>query len=161
MLIQLQQQLQIFGEQLLVVLQIISEQREGLDKSPASVNNFRPSAGQQIQCREVLEDPHRVSGAEHSGRTGQFDPFGHLGNRSKHNRHRRDDKVQPVMLPDTKDVEAGFIRKLGCRNDLLQPLLRADPLPGMAVCHQVAQCIDAELKCRSSFRLHMINSSHK
>ncbi|MNC38287.1 hypothetical protein D3C75_868830 [compost metagenome] len=60
MLIQLQQQLKVLGEQFLVVFQLVSEQREGLQKSTASVYNLRPSAGQQIQCGEVLEYPYRI-----------------------------------------------------------------------------------------------------
>ncbi|MNP36584.1 hypothetical protein D3C76_1299850 [compost metagenome] len=64
------------------------------------------------------------------------------------------------MLPHAKDIKACFVCQLSSSNNLLQPLLRTDLLPGMAIRHQIAQGINAELKCRGNARLHVVVNSH-
>ncbi|MNC38286.1 hypothetical protein D3C81_1327200 [compost metagenome] len=63
------------------------------------------------------------------------------------------------MLTHAEYIKTGLIRKLGCSNDLLKPLLRADPLPCMAVGHHVAQCINAEFKFGQFIVIYVV--SHK
>ena len=55
-----QQQVELLGEQLVVVGEVVAEQRERLDERPASGHDLRAAAGQQVQRRELLEDPDRV-----------------------------------------------------------------------------------------------------
>ena len=74
-----EQQLELLGEQLVVVLQVVAEEREGLDERPAPGHDLRPAAGEQVERREVLEDADRVVGAEHAHRAREPDPLACAG----------------------------------------------------------------------------------
>ena len=59
-----EQQLELLGEQLVVVVEVVAEEREGLDERAAAGHDLRAAAGEQVERGEVLEDAHRVVGAD-------------------------------------------------------------------------------------------------
>ena len=65
-LAQLQQQLELLDEQLVVVGEVVAEERERLDERAAPGHDLGAPAGEQVERREVLEHAHRVVGAEHA-----------------------------------------------------------------------------------------------
>jgi hypothetical protein len=73
LLAQLQQQLQLLGEERVVVIQVVAEERKRLDEGAAPRHDLRAPAGEQVQRGELLEDAHRVVRAEHRHRAGQAD----------------------------------------------------------------------------------------
>ena len=69
----LQQQLELLGEQLVVVVEVVAEQREGLDERAAPGHDLGPAAGEEVERGEFLEDAHRIVRGEHGDRAGQPD----------------------------------------------------------------------------------------
>ena len=76
---QLQQQVELFGEQRVVVAEIVAEQREGFDEGAAPRHDLGAAAGKQVERRELLEHPHRIVRRQHRHRAGQLDLLGPLG----------------------------------------------------------------------------------
>ena len=81
------EQLQLLGEQRVVVVEIVAEQREALDEGAAPGHDLGASVRDQVERRELLEDAHRIVRAQHRDRAGQPDglrPRG--GGREDHGR---------------------------------------------------------------------------
>ena len=57
---ELEQQVELLGEQLVVVVEVVAEQRERLDERAAPGHDLGAAAGEQVERRELLEDPHRI-----------------------------------------------------------------------------------------------------
>ena len=83
---------------------------------PRPGHDLGAPAGEQVERREVLEDAHRVVGAEHGDRARQPDPRRARGRRGEHDRGRGDGEVRPVVLADAEDVEPDLVGEL----DLLE-----------------------------------------
>ena len=92
---------------------------------PAPGHDLGAAAGEQVERREVLEDAHRVVGAEHGDRAGEPDPLRARGGRGEHDGRRRDGEVGPVVLADAEDVEADLVGQLDLLEQVAQPLARA------------------------------------
>ena len=65
-LAQREQQVELLGEELVVVVEVVAEEREGLDERAAAGHDLGAPAGEQVERREVLEDAHGVVRAEHA-----------------------------------------------------------------------------------------------
>ena len=63
-LAQREQQPQLLLEQLVVVAQVVAEERERLDERAAAGHDLGAPAREQVERREVLEDANRVVGAD-------------------------------------------------------------------------------------------------
>ena len=63
---QLEQQLELLGEQRVVVGELVAEERERLDERAAARHDLGAPAREQVERRELLEDAHRVVRAEHA-----------------------------------------------------------------------------------------------
>src|SRR5215207_6631132 len=59
---QLQQQLELLGEQLVVVVQVVTEQRKRLDERAAAGHDLRATVRDEVERGEVLEDAYGVVG---------------------------------------------------------------------------------------------------
>lgn len=82
------QQVDLFGEQVVVVLQVKAKQLEGFDEGAATGDDLGTAIGEHIQRGELLEDAHRIGGAQNGGGAGETDVFGGLRNRSQDDRRR-------------------------------------------------------------------------
>src|SRR5215218_223944 len=111
-LAQLQKQPQLLGEQLVVVAQVVTEQRERLNERAAASHDLRTSVRDEIECGEVLEDAHGVVGAQERDRTRQANLLRAGCGGGKRDGRRRDGVVGTVVLTDAEDVEAELIRQL-------------------------------------------------
>ena len=63
---QLQQQVELLGEQLVVVVEVVAEQRERLGERPAAGHDLGPAAGDQVDGGELLEHAHGIVRAQHA-----------------------------------------------------------------------------------------------
>ena len=59
-----QQEVQLLSEQRVVVLEVVAEQRERLDRGAATDDHLRSPFGDQVNGRELLEQAHRVRRAQ-------------------------------------------------------------------------------------------------
>ena len=123
---QLEQQVELFGKQRVVVAEIVAEQRERFDEGAAPRHDLGAPARQQVERRELLEHADRIVRREHRHRAGQLDLLGAFGGRGKNHRRRRGGVVGAVMLAEAEHVEADLVGKLDLFDQVAQPLMRAD-----------------------------------
>ena len=141
---QREQQLELLGEQLVVVVEVVAEQRERLDERAAAGHDLGAAAGEQVERREVLEHADGVVGAEHGDGARQADALGARGAAaSEHDGRRGDREVGAVVLADAEDVEPDLVGQLDLLDQVAQPLLRG-LIPGS----DVGERVDAELHGR-------------
>ena len=144
-LAELKEQLELFGKELVVIGEVVAEERERLDERAAPGHDLRASAREQVESGELLEYSHRVVGAEDRDGAGDSDSLGAHGRGSKYDRRRRYEEVGTVVLADAEHVEPHLL----CEPDLLQqiahPLLGADRLTGLRIGAQLRERVDAEL----------------
>ena len=108
----LQEKAKLFLEEVVVVRQVIAEQRERLGERAASRHDFGASVGDEIERREVLKDPDGIVGAENTDRAREADAFRAGGRGRKDDGGSRDHELPPVMLPHAVHVEADLVREL-------------------------------------------------
>jgi hypothetical protein len=104
--------LELLGEQPLVVVQGQPEQRERLGERTAAERDLRPAARDGVERREALEHADRVVGAEHGHRGTEADPAGPARDRGEHHVRRADREVRTVVLTDAEEVQADRVREL-------------------------------------------------
>ena len=109
---QLQQQFELFGEELVVVVQVVAEERERLDEGAAPGHDLGAAVGDQIEGAEILADAHRVVGTEHGDGAGEANPLRARRGSGQHDRRRGNGIVGAVMLADAVDIEPDLIGQL-------------------------------------------------
>ena len=122
----LQQQVELLGVEVVVVVQVVAEQREGLDEGAAAGHDLGPAARDEVKLGELLKDAHGIVGAEHGDRAGEPDPLGPRGDRGQGDGRGGDEEVGPVVLTDGEHVEAELVGQHALLDQVLHPLLRAD-----------------------------------
>jgi hypothetical protein len=60
---ELDQELELLGEELVIPVEIVAEERERLDKRAAPGHDLRPALAQVVERGELLEDADRIVGA--------------------------------------------------------------------------------------------------
>ena len=123
---QRQQQLELLGEQLVVVVEVVAEERERLGERAAPGPDLRAAAREVVDGRELLEDAHGVVGAQHGDRAREADPLGLRGGRREHDGGGGDGEVGPVVLADPEDVEPQLVGQPDLLHQVAQPLPRPD-----------------------------------
>ena len=124
---QLGEQIQLVVEELVVLGQVVAEERIGLGKGSAAENDLGTPVRQTVDGREALEDAHRIIGAEHGDGGAEENPGRPGGDRAEDDLGRRDRKVAAMMLADAEGVEPDLVGEHGFGNDVAQ--VRA-PLSG-------------------------------
>jgi hypothetical protein len=141
----LEQQVEILGEQRVVVLEPEPEQRERFREGAAPDDDLRSPVGDQVERGELLEDAHRVGGAQHRDRARESDAFRARRRGREDHRGGRVEEVGAVMLADAEHVEADGVRVRDPIDEESQRLRRGD-LPSVAVFLQDAsEAVDADL----------------
>jgi hypothetical protein len=78
-----EQQLQLLGEEFVVVVQVVAEEWERLDEGAAAGHDLGAAAGDQVDVRELLEDAHGVVGGEDADGAREPDSDRLRGDRGK------------------------------------------------------------------------------
>ena len=137
---QREEQSQLLLEEIVVVAQVVAEERERLDERPATGHDLGPPAGEQVERAEVLEDAHRIVGAEDGDGAREPDRLRASGGGGQHDRRRRHREVGTMVLADAEDVEPDLVGELDLLEQVAQTLLWADLVRG-----QLREGVDAEL----------------
>ena len=66
--IELQEKVELFGEERVVVGEVVAEEREGFDEGAAPGDQLGATAGDEVDGREILEDADRIEGSRRSSR---------------------------------------------------------------------------------------------
>ena len=114
----------MLGEQLVVVVEVVAEERKRLDERPAAGHDLGAPAGQQIDRGEVLKDADRVVGRQDRDRARQPDALGAHGGRAQHDGGRRNEEVGPVVLAEPEDAEADLVSELCLLDQVAHALFR-------------------------------------
>src|SRR5829696_4665573 len=122
----LKQQFELLGKQLVVIAQVVTEQRERLDERASACHDLRAAVRDEIERGEVLEDAHRVVGAQNRDRARQANGSRAGSGGRQHHSRRRDGVVGAMVLADAEDVEAELICQLDLLEEVVQPPCRVD-----------------------------------
>ena len=141
----LQQQLESVIEVLVVALEVLSEEREGLQVSAATGGDFRPSLADQVQRREVLEDADRIGAGEHRDGAGQADVLGLCCSGRKNDRRGRHREVLAVVLAHAEDIQPGLVRHAGPFKDVAHARCGVHRL-AVGIAGELAEGEDADLE---------------
>ncbi len=138
------EEVELLLEELLVLVQLESEEREGLDERPAAEDHLGASVRECVEGREALEDPDGIVGAQDRDGGSEADPLRAPGDRCEHHLRRRDGELVTVMLADAEEVEPQPIRELGFRHHVAQHL-RVWERSAVGPCGHIAEGVEPEL----------------
>lgn len=106
---ELEEQVELLGEELVVVLSVIAEEWIGLDEGAAADDDLGASLGDEIEGGEVLEDADRIVGAEDGYGGGETDVLGARSGGGEQDCGRGGDVLFAVVFADAVDVDTGGI----------------------------------------------------
>ena len=106
---QLHEQPQLLLEDLLVLAEVVAEQREGLDRRTAADDQLRAATGDGVQRREVVVQADRILGREHGHGRAEPDPLGPPGDRREHHVRGRIHHVVAIVLADVERVDPDLL----------------------------------------------------
>ena len=81
--VELEEEVELLVEELVVVGEVVAEQRERFGVGAASRGDLGPAGGDEIDGGEVLEDLDRIGGGQHGDGAGEPDALGGLGDRGE------------------------------------------------------------------------------
>jgi hypothetical protein len=139
------EEIELLRKELLVLAEIVSEQRERLRKRTSSENNLGSSARNSVERRETLEDPNRVVRAQDGDGRAEANATRTTGDPREHDFRRRYRKVAAVMFANADKVYAQPVGKHRLFNDIPYYLGMRQQLPGR-IGRDVAECIQAEFE---------------
>ena len=146
------EQVELLVEQLLVLLEVEAEQREGLDEGPAPEDHLGAPVRHRIERREPLEHADRIVRRQHRHGGAEPDAPRAARDRRQHHVRSRDREVGAVMLADADGIDADLVGE----DRLLDQV--ADHLRGMQrfavrARGDVAEGVEAELDCAAHQRM--------
>ena len=121
-----QQEVELLGEQRVVVGKIEPEQRKGFGERAAADDEVDPALGDQIEGRELLEEAHRIACAEDGHGAVEADRGRPGCGCCQEDRRRGVHEIVAVVLADAVGVEADLVGALDLFEQVLHALDRAD-----------------------------------
>jgi hypothetical protein len=121
-LAKLQQQIELFSKQRVVVFEPEAEERKRFDRRTAADDHLRAPSRQQIDRREVLEDAHRVLRAQHRDGAGQPDALRARRGGAENHRWRGIEKLPAMVFTDAEDVQSCLVSVLDLLDELPETL---------------------------------------
>ncbi len=141
----LEQKVEFLGEKRVVVGQIEAEKRIRLGERATPGHDFRAAVRQQVKRGKLLENPHRVRGAEHGHRAGKPNMPGAGRRRGEQDRGRGIDIFLPMVLTDAENLDPDLVGQLDLFKQIAQPLDRTEHFPGHRIRSRGDKTIDADL----------------
>jgi hypothetical protein len=117
-------QIELFGEQCVVILEIMAEEPEGLDEGASARHDLGASAREEIKSGKALEDPDGIIGAQHGYGACQPDVLRALGSGCENHGRSGDHVIRPMMLAEAEHIETSLIGQLDLFDEIVQPLRR-------------------------------------
>ena len=139
------EQVELLGEQPLVVLEREAEEREGFREGAAADDDFGAAIGNGVERRKTLEDADWVVRAQHGDGRAETDAAGLGGDACQHHFGRRDSEVVAVMLADADEVDAHLVGQHAFGDHVAQHL-RLGLQFALEVDGDVAEGIEAEFE---------------
>ena len=128
-----EEQVELFGEEVVVVFELEAEEREGLDEGAAACDDLGAAVGDEVEGREVLEDADGVGGAEDGDGRGEADVVGARCGSGEDDGGGGVEVFAAVMLAEAEDVETDLVGQLDLFEEMGDALLRCDDVAGDGV----------------------------
>ncbi len=138
-----EKQVKLLGEELVIVGEVVTEQREGFDEGPSPGHDLRTPPGKQIERCELLEDADRIVRGKYGDGACELDAFRALGGGSERHDRRRGRVVRAVMLAKPKDIEPDLVGKFDLFNQIAQSLTWTDRVRTRCEA-DIRKCVKAE-----------------
>src|ERR1700733_6768853 len=122
----LEEEVELFGEEGVVVFEFEAEERVGLDEGAAAGDDLSTAVGDEVESGEVLEDADGVGGAEDGDGRGEADAFGARGGGGENDGGGGVEVLGAGVLPDAEDVEADLVGVLDLNEEVAELLGRAE-----------------------------------
>jgi len=140
---QLGEEVDLLLEEILVVAQVVAEQRERLDAGPAPEDDLGATVRDRIERRVALEDPYRVVGADDGDGRPEMDPRRARRDRREHHVARGHGEVVGVMLADAEVVEAHLVGQVSLVDEVANRLC-VRQRPTVVAIGDIAERVQAE-----------------
>ena len=101
-----EEEVEFFGEEVVVVFELEAEEREGFDEGAAAGDDFGASVGDEVEGGEVLEDADGVGGAEDGDGRGEANVCGAGGCGGEDDGGGGVEVLAAVVLAEAEGVEA-------------------------------------------------------
>src|SRR6266568_1297749 len=105
----LQQEIELLREERVVVLEIEAEQWERFDERTAADDHLRAALRYKVECRELLEQPHRIDRAEDRHSARQANSFRTCSRGCEDHRRSRVEELLPMVLAEPEHVQPELI----------------------------------------------------
>ena len=108
-LVDLQQEVELLGIQLVVVAKAVPEEWERFGRGATTSGDLGTAVGQRVQSRELLIDAHRVVRAQHGNRAPELNALRNRRGRRENHRARRGRHLVRVVFANPEVVEPDSI----------------------------------------------------
>jgi len=141
----LQQQVELFGEKVIVVGEPEAEEREGFGEGASSGDDFGAALGDEVQGGEFLKDANGIGGREHGDGGGEANLPCARGGSGEDDGGRGVKELSAVMFADAEDVEADLVGQFNLFEEIAQALGGRDGDAGFRVLNGCCEAVDANL----------------
>ena len=141
----LEEKLELFLEELVVVREVIPEQRERLGERAAARHDLGAAVRDEVERGEALKHSDGVVRADDADRARETDALGARRGGGEHDGRCGDDELAAVMLAQAVHVEADPVGQLDLVKKPPNTLVRADRSSGLGIGRCLAEAVDPEL----------------
>ncbi len=139
-----QEEVELLDEELVVVGEVVAEERERLDERAAPGHDLGAAAREQVEGGELLKHAHGVVRAEHADGAREPEPRRPLGDGGQRHRRCRDGEVGAVVLADPEDVQPDLVGERRLLDQVAQALRGRDRPPRGRVGRELREGVETE-----------------
>ena len=140
-----EEEVEFFGEEVVVVFELEAEEGEGLDEGAAAGDDLGAAVGDEVEGGEVLEDADGVGGAEDGDGRGEADVCGAGGGGGEDDGGSGVEVLDAVMFAEAEGVQTDLVGELDLFEEVGDALLRGDGVARDGVGNQRCEAVDADL----------------
>ena len=144
-LLHFEQELELLRKELIVLREVVAEERERLDERPSPGHDLRAAVGDEVDDRELLKDADRIVRADDVDGTREPDVAGASRSGTEHDRRRGDDVVRAMVLADAEDLEPQPVGELDLLEEIAHPLAGRHLPACLRIGCQLTEGVDTEL----------------
>jgi hypothetical protein len=116
----LEQKVELLGEESVVVLELQPEQRKGFDERSAPDNHLRAALGKKVQRGKLLEGAHGIRRTQNRHGTREPDPMRPCRSRREDHGRRGIEKIPAMVLSDAENIETNCISMFDASDKITQ-----------------------------------------
>src|SRR5438105_9501500 len=141
----LEEKIELLLEELVVVRQVVSEQRERLGERTAAGHDLRATVRDEVERGEALKDPDGIVRADDADGARQADARRPRGRGGKDDRGGGNSELAAVVLAQAVHVETHLVCELDLVEKPPHALVGADRSPAHGIGRRLSEAVDPEL----------------